>query len=275
MAERKVQSKHIPPDYDPRVLMALKKAEPRKKKAKDDEKAKKQSVRIMLPFNVCCATCNSYMYRGRKFNGKKEEGMDPNYLGTKVLRFHIKCETCSAPIVFRTDPKSSGFVMVSGARENKTTAGGFNPLADVVEKDEIPVAEGLSAVAALEARALETKKELEVLNELEREMRRGKTRMAAAAAVKSNRAHYHNLLEERDQEDNAAEDEEEELAAFREKKRMMNFQSSSALASPMIKTSEEAININDDDGGLVVQRATKKKKLTSLVPYEDDDDDDV
>lgn len=126
MAERKVQSKHIPADYDHRVLQHLKKQEPKQRKQGGANK-NKETVRLMLPFNVCCANCNLYMYRGRKFNAKKEVSLDNDYLGTKRLLFHIKCEHCSNPIVFRTDPASSGFAMVSGARENKTSEGSLTP----------------------------------------------------------------------------------------------------------------------------------------------------
>jgi len=273
MAERKVQSKHMPADFDPRVLQALNKKDRQKQKragGKNAEAAKKETVRVMLPFNICCSSCNSYMYRGRKFNAKKEEGADPSYLNTKVLRFHIKCETCSAPIVFRTDPKSGGFVVVSGARENKTTAGGFNPLADVVEKDEVPT-EGLDAIAALEARAMETKKEQQVIQELEEELQRSKSRTEAiqkAAQFVGNTTASSSSVPARAL---SAEDEEE-VARFREKKRALEFQGSELgnLTSP-------SLNLlgSSSDGGLFIRPKKKQAKVvTSLVPYGDDDSED-
>jgi len=263
MAERKVQSKYMPADYDHRVLKALHDQEPKKKKKKTD-KTKKQTVRVMLPFNVCCDNCKSYMARGRKFNGKKEEGKDPDYLGTKVLRFHIKCETCSAPMVFRTDPKSSGFVMVSGGRENKTTAGTFNPLADVVEIDVDKVA-NLDPVAALEQRALETKKEMDILHELEKEMQKSQARNLAAGKPLD--------LSKSDDVEQINDEEESAVRAFREKQRLLEFQTDSVFAP--VKVSLDGLNKSKTDESFSFVRKVKKSKTTSsLVPYDDDDEDD-
>jgi len=169
MAERKVQSKYYPPDYNPKLLAKLPKADSRRKVVKE-------TVRLMIPFNIQCAACNAYMYRGRKFNARKEVSAE-EYMGTHVVHFKFKCEGCKAEICFRTDPASSGFAMVSGGRENVTSAGMHNPLAGI--EDPPPDAEETTqadALSSLEARAAESKKEMEDMDDLDRELDRRNAR---------------------------------------------------------------------------------------------------
>jgi len=104
MGERKVLNKYIPYDFDPKLV-------PRGKRPKDDL----IPVRMMLPFSIQCSTCSSFMYRGRKFNSKKEamKGPSGKYLSIQRFRFYIKCTVCSRPITFLTDPKNSGSTHLS------------------------------------------------------------------------------------------------------------------------------------------------------------------
>jgi hypothetical protein len=92
MGERKVLNKYIPADFDPQLV-------PRGKKPKDDL----VTVRMMLPFSIQCSTCSTFLYRGRKFNSKKEsvKGINGKYLGIQRYRFYIKCSSCSRPVTFR------------------------------------------------------------------------------------------------------------------------------------------------------------------------------
>lgn len=50
-------------------------------------------------------TCGEYIYKGKKFNGRKETVQGEEYYGIKIFRFYIKCTGCSAEITFKTDPK--------------------------------------------------------------------------------------------------------------------------------------------------------------------------
>ncbi|KAH9260703.1 hypothetical protein BASA81_001170 [Batrachochytrium salamandrivorans] len=265
MAERKVQSKHIPADYDHRVLKHLKGKEPKQRKSAGQAK---ETVRLMLPFNVCCAKCNQYMYRGRKFNAKKEVSSDNAYLGTKQLLFHVKCEHCSNPIVFRTDPESSGFAMVSGARENKTSEGRFNPLAGVVEKDD--EAQQQDAMAALEARATETRLEMEKITELTLEMQR--------SAQREQRLKRGMVLE--DENDQAPTLEEEEmLERFRAERLAKVHAGGSAFNNVPAATALVAdVSNNNTDGEEdkpMFQRHKKAKPAAlSFVSYASSSSDD-
>lgn len=157
MGERKVLNKYIPADFDPSLV-------PRSKKPKDNM----VSVRMMLPFSIQCSTCSTFMYRGRKFNSKKEPVQGPNgkYLGIQRFRFYIKCTACSRPVTFLTDPKNADYEMESGATRNYE-----------VYKDERKTQEENDAqleqeekedpMKALENRVLESQREMNDLDNLE------------------------------------------------------------------------------------------------------------
>src|SRR5271168_1651757 len=108
MSERKVLSKYYPPDFDPSKLV-------RKKGAKKGPK--QQTVRLMTPFSMRCNTCGEYIYRGKKFNARKEDAQE-SYLSIKIYRFYIRCTRCSAEITFKTDPKNMDYTAERGASRN-------------------------------------------------------------------------------------------------------------------------------------------------------------
>ena len=110
MGERKVINKYFPPDFDPAKI-------PRGKKANLNPNF---VVRMMLPMSVRCNTCGEYMYKGKKFNSRKEDvdGPEGEYLGIKVLRFYFKCITCSAEFTIKTDPKNMDYAVEAGVRRN-------------------------------------------------------------------------------------------------------------------------------------------------------------
>jgi RNase P subunit RPR2 len=159
MGERKVLNKYIPADFDPSFV-------PRGKKlsAKDGT----VPVRMMLPFSVLCDNCNTFLYRGRKFNSKKEAmgGPDGKYLGITRWRFYIKCTHCSRPLTFLTDPKNADYEMESGGTRNYE-----------IQKDKIATEDQISAerdkeekedpMKALENRVLESQSEMADLDNLE------------------------------------------------------------------------------------------------------------
>ncbi|KAL7443588.1 hypothetical protein ACHAXH_005958 [Discostella pseudostelligera] len=157
MGERKVLNKYIPADFDPQLV-------PKGKKPKDDL----VTVRMMLPFSIQCSTCSTFLYRGRKFNSKKEsvKGINGKYLGIQRYRFYIKCSSCSRPVTFLTDPKNADYEMESGGTRNyevwhdesKTNA----EFDKQVEEDE-----KLDSMKALENRVAESQREMAELDALE------------------------------------------------------------------------------------------------------------
>ena len=292
MAERKVQNKYIPPDFDPKLLAKLSGKARGGKRTRDDGDGEegggagpavrsKEVVRVMLPFNLCCARCNAYMYRGRKFNARKEDGRpEEGYMGTKAVRFNVKCDVCSNPIVFRTNPKTSGFEIVSGARENATSVGRFNHLegvpadADADKKDEGDV----DAVAALEARAMASKKEMAVLDELEKQLERSRARAAVATAVASAASVASKAATTKGEEQDEARLAAEARRAFAARKRAALEQEEmwggDAPAAP-----DDDHDDDDDAAAAAAATTTATTKTTtttsnSLVPdYSDSDDD--
>ncbi|KAK1833280.1 hypothetical protein QBC39DRAFT_380744 [Podospora conica] len=113
MSERKVLTKYYPPDFDPSKL------ERRSRSGPKPTGPKVQVVRLMAPFSMRCTACGEYMYRGRKFNARKETPPDERYMGAiQIFRFYIRCTRCSAEIVFKTDPRNQNYVVERGAKRN-------------------------------------------------------------------------------------------------------------------------------------------------------------
>ncbi|ORY71666.1 CWC16 protein, partial [Pseudomassariella vexata] len=159
MSERKVLTKYYPPDFDPRQIQRVrgpKNAGPRI-----------QVVRLMAPFSMKCTTCGEYIYKGRKFNARKETP-DEKYLGIQIFRFYIRCTRCSAEITFKTDPKNQDYACERGAKRN-TEPWARGPeetdeeRLDRLEKEE----EERNAMVELEAKTVDAKREMAVADALD------------------------------------------------------------------------------------------------------------
>mmetsp|Transcript_33040 Transcript_33040/g.59764 ORF Transcript_33040/g.59764 Transcript_33040/m.59764 type:complete len:362 (-) Transcript_33040:63-1148(-) len=155
MGERKVLNKYFPPDFDPAKLP--------KGQRKDSNEMK---VRMMLPMSVRCKTCGNYMYKGTKFNTRKEDVHGENYLGIQILRFYYRCKKCSAEFCMKTDPKNQDYVVEAGASRN------FEPWREeerqkVLSAQEREEEERGNAMKALENRTLESKREMDILAALD------------------------------------------------------------------------------------------------------------
>lgn len=135
-------------------------------------------VRMMLPMSVQCNTCSNFMYKGTKFNTRMEDVQGERYLGIKIFRFYFRCSQCSAEFALKTDPKNADYIVEGGATRN------YEIWKDQEETKEAAVVakedeEKGNAIKALENRALDSKREMDIMAALD-EMRAIK---AAHAAV--------------------------------------------------------------------------------------------
>lgn len=109
MSERKVLTKYYPPDFDPSKI--------ERRRGPKQTGPKQQTVRLMAPFSMKCTSCGEYIYKGRKFNARKET-TEEKYYNITIFRFYIRCTRCSAEITFKTDPKNMDYECEKGARRN-------------------------------------------------------------------------------------------------------------------------------------------------------------
>uniref|UniRef100_A0A4W5QY57 Splicing factor YJU2 n=1 Tax=Hucho hucho TaxID=62062 RepID=A0A4W5QY57_9TELE len=155
MSERKVLNKYYPPDFDPAKI-------PKLKLPKD----RQYVVRLMAPFNMRCKTCGEYIYKGKKFNARKETVMNELYMGLPIFRFYIKCTRCLAEITFKTDPENTDYAMEHGATRNFQAE-------KLLEEEEKKITrdreeeELNNPMKVLENRTRDSKMEMEVLENLQ------------------------------------------------------------------------------------------------------------
>ncbi|KAG2028204.1 DUF572-domain-containing protein, partial [Suillus americanus] len=150
-----VLNKYFPPDFDPSLI-------PRRRGPKNSQ----QVVRLMAPFSMRCNTCGEYIYKGKKFNARKETVDGEDCYGIKIFRFYIKCTLCSAEITFKTDPKNTDYSAEHGASRN------FEPWREerVVEEEDCssPLEEEENnPMKALENRTVDAKREMDILDALQ------------------------------------------------------------------------------------------------------------
>ena len=155
MGERKVLNKYYPPDFDPAKLPKL-----------EIPKDRQYVVRLMAPFTMRCLTCGNYIYKGKKFNSRKETAIGEKYLGIQIYRFYIRCPQCLSEISFKTDPKNTDYVVDNGAYRTfqAERIAEMEEERVVQEKEE---EEANNPMLALENRTKESRREMDVLDALE------------------------------------------------------------------------------------------------------------
>ncbi|XP_032926269.1 splicing factor YJU2-like [Catharus ustulatus] len=198
MSERKVLNKYYPPDFDPAKI-------PKLKLPKD----RQYVVRLMAPFNMRCKTCGEYIYKGKKFNARKETVQNETYLGLPIFRFYIKCSRCLAEITFRTDPENTDYTVEHGATRNFQAEKLLEEKRMQKEREE---EELNNPMKVLENRTKESKLEMEVLESLQelKELSQRQANVDFEAMLKQ----YKELEEEQRRKEQ--EEDEEEMKAMLE-----------------------------------------------------------
>ena len=170
MSERKVLSKYYPPEFDPSKISRT----PRHLRPTGP---KIITVRLMAPFSMKCTACGEYIYKGRKFNARKET-TDEKYLKIQIFRFYIRCTRCSAEITFKTDPKNMDYTCERGAKRNTEPWRDTAKMEEVNETDE----ERLDRLEREEAEETELQ-ERNAMEELEQRMMDSKREVQVADAL--------------------------------------------------------------------------------------------
>ncbi|XP_037680030.1 splicing factor YJU2 [Choloepus didactylus] len=219
MSERKVLNKYYPPDFDPSKI-------PKLKLPKD----RQYVVRLMAPFNMRCKTCGEYIYKGKKFNARKETVQDEVYLGLPIFRFYIKCTRCLAEITFKTDPENTDYTMEHGATRNFQAEKLLEEEEKRVQKEREDE-ELNNPMKVLENRTKDSKLEMEVLENLQelKDLNQRQAHVDFEAMLRQHR------LSEEERQKREQEEDERETAALVEaarKRRLLRDSDSEDEAAP-------------------------------------------
>lgn len=222
MSERKVLNKYYPPDFDPSKI-------PKLKLPKD----RQYVVRLMAPFNMRCKTCGEYIYKGKKFNARKETVQNEAYLGLPIFRFYIKCTRCLAEITFKTDPENTDYTMEHGATRNFQAEKLLEEEEKRIQKEREDE-ELNNPMKVLENRTKDSKLEMEVLENLQ-ELKDLNQRQAHVDFEAMLRQHRMSEEERRKQEQEEDEQETAVLVEEARKRRLLEDSDSEedAAAPPM------------------------------------------
>lgn len=174
----------------------------------------------MAPFSMRCTSCGEFIYKGRKFNSRKETPLGEKYLNIQIFFFHIKCTRCSGEITFRTDPKNNDYAMVKGAvrnmepwRNRAAEEESVNDRLDRLEREEAeaPAEEERNAMAELEAKNEDTRREMAAADALD-EIRKRNARINRS---EKEGVDYADAVVRSEDEERLRQDQEDEAEARR------------------------------------------------------------
>jgi hypothetical protein len=161
MSERKVLTKYYPPDFDPSKIT--------RQRGPKNAGPKLMTVRLMAPYSMKCTHCGEFIYKGRKFNARKET-TEEKYYSIAIFRFYIRCTRCSGEITFKTDPKNMDYECERGAKRNfepwreaKLNEENEEERLDRLEKEEAE----RDAMKELETKVLDAKTEMAIADALD------------------------------------------------------------------------------------------------------------
>jgi DNA-directed RNA polymerase subunit RPC12/RpoP len=204
MSERKVLTKYYPPDFDPSKIT--------RQRGPKNAGPKLQTVRLMAPFSMKCTHCGEFIYKGRKFNARKET-TEEKYYAIAIFRFYIRCTRCSGEITFKTDPKNMDYECERGAKRN------FEPwreakLAEETEEERLDRIEKeeaeRDAMKELETKVLDAKTEMAIADALD------EIRSRNARIEKADRDGVETRIEPDPADDRRQRQEEEDAEAARQ-----------------------------------------------------------
>ncbi|XP_075169736.1 splicing factor YJU2 [Haematobia irritans] len=225
MSERKVLNKYYPPDFDPSKI-------PRMKLSKN----RQYTVRLMAPFNMRCKTCGEYIYKGKKFNARKEDVEHETYLGIRIYRFYIKCTRCLQEISFKTDPKNTDYEIEAGATRNFMALKMAEEQARR-EEEELREEEASNPMKMLENRTQQSRNEIEMLESLEelRDLNRRQETVDYATMLQQ----YSNKETERERLERQEREDEEYIKSVNFKNKMPDGASKKIVAEEIIEEIKE------------------------------------
>jgi len=162
MSERKVLNKYYPPEFDP---------------------------------------CGEYIYKGKKFNSRKENVDDEDYLGLRIFRFYIRCPRCVAEIAFKTDLENTDYTCEAGA----TRLFEAERLARKMDEEERKKQEAdeMNPMKVLENRTKASRNEMEQIDRLEelREINAKKAAVDHENMLKEHMVYEEQLLKLQEEEE--------------------------------------------------------------------------
>ena len=183
--------------------------------------------------------CVAQIYKGRKFNARKET-TDEKYYAITIFRFYIRCTRCSAEITFKTNPKEMDYTCERGAKRNFEpwrVSGESNKVETEEERlDRLEAEEAAQggAMEQLEAKVVDAKREMDIADALD-EIRTRNARIQRA--------------EGKDEIDTAAQLAQEKQQREDEEKRKIEAADAEAARAAFARRGE---NAGAFDGGDIV-----------------------